>query len=406
MVLPGEWFTGRPLGVGLVNGKGVRAMAGPGKELGLAGASVRVAAAGWRLGPGLRQGLDPGNHATVDNWAPGAGAGPETGIAGAVAASAGWPGSGKELLRLAEAELLTLKEMGVRLVVWPGYAGSILAQLVTPLNGPVGREYKTEAPGGLVDPRSIQDCAQGPVYGSAVHPIPDLVVSSAQEQAYLAWAANWARRLGVFLVPGSVLVAEGESIYHQAYLLSPDGQVLGRQRQTHLRAAEKAQGLSAGQELLTFPTVVGSIGLVVGNDVWYPEAARILALQGADILVAPITLLTPYPHRRQWAGMWQEVQQNQTFGVECGLEGCLGGLEFHAQTAIMAPCEMTPGQTGYLSGPGSVSSSTLICDLDFSARQAVIANYDILSLLNLELYRRYFPGLYRLPLRNGRGVGS
>lgn len=381
---------------------------------GSARAPVRVAAVGWQLGArgegeaAAAAEVGAGTEAGTGVWI-GAGAG--------VGAEAG-PNAGAGTLRKEiEARLLAVKEAGARLVVLPGYAGSILAKVLAAGKDLAGTNDEVEATGASVGQGPTSGRAQGQVHAAAVEPIRDLVVFPAQEKAYLAWASDWARRLRGFLVPGSVLVAEGKTIYHQAYLLSPGGEVLGRQRQTHLRAVERARGLAAGEELLVFPTEIGSIGLVVGGDAWYPEVSRILTLQGADILVAPLTLLTPYPKERQWAGMWQEVQQNQTFAIECGLEGCLGGLEFHAQTAVMAPCEMTPGQTGYLGDPALISGQitagrqtgilgpTLICDLDFSARQELIANYDILSLLNLDLYRRYFPGLYRLVLRNG-GEGA
>jgi predicted amidohydrolase len=63
-------------------------------------------------------------------------------------------------------------------------------------------------------------------------------------KAFEETCAGLAARFSVWLAPGSIVGAEGESLVAQAYLFAPDGRVIGRQRQTHLGAREKAWGVA------------------------------------------------------------------------------------------------------------------------------------------------------------------
>ncbi|MBC7337964.1 MAG: hypothetical protein H5U01_17055, partial [Clostridia bacterium] len=137
---------------------------------------------------------------------------------------------------------------------------------------------------------------------------------------------------------------------------------------------------------------------------------------GAQVLLSLQAVRRPYSSWRQLAGIWQEVQQNQTFGVESCLHGRLalpeGDVEFEGRTAIFAPCEMTPGQTGILK-EGPDEAGLVLARLDFAAREEVIRQYPVLGLLNPGLYRRYLPAVYALdpaaeagpPLPTGEAAG-
>ena len=98
-----------------------------------------------------------------------------------------------------------------------------------------------------------------------------------------AWAEA-ARKLGL-LVVGGLLEADGENVYNSAVIVGPDG-LLGRYRKTHFWDRE---GLiyEAGRELPVFETPLGTLGLLVCYDAWFPEAIRTLAMRGAEVLCVP-----------------------------------------------------------------------------------------------------------------------
>ena len=205
-----------------------------------------------------------------------------------------------------------------------------------------------------------------------------------------------AKTLGLSLISGTVLERDRGKIYHTSTALDRKGRVLGRQRQTHLSAVERGLGICRGNELQVFDTDLGRIGIVVGNDVWYPEVSRILALQGAEIICHPGALDTDHSSTwRRLSGMWREVQQNQFFCVESQLTATIGDKSFSAQSAVHAPCEMTEGKSGYLA-LGKAGQGWISARLDFTARKEAIQNYPLLSFLNREAYRHYFPRIYDL----------
>lgn len=98
-----------------------------------------------------------------------------------------------------------------------------------------------------------------------------------------AWAEA-ARELGL-LVVGGLLEAEGDGIYNSAVVVGPDG-LLGRYRKTHFWDREKLM-YEPGRELPVFETPLGTLGLLVCYDAWFPEAIRTLAMRGAEILCVP-----------------------------------------------------------------------------------------------------------------------
>ena len=97
-----------------------------------------------------------------------------------------------------------------------------------------------------------------------------------------AWREE-AEDSGVCVV-GGLLEREGDTLYNSAVLLAPG--VAGRYRKTHLWNKEKLL-YEPGQELRVFDTPLGSIGLLICYDAWFPEAARTLALKGAEVLCVP-----------------------------------------------------------------------------------------------------------------------
>lgn len=189
-----------------------------------------------------------------------------------------------------------------------------------------------------------------------------------------------ARRLSAYLVPGTILQTESGQNYHQAFLLAPDGRILGTQRQVYLSRLEKALGLYRGEELNVFHTATGTIGIIIGTDAWYPEVGRILALQGAEIICHCGALPAGENRWLQRAGMWQQVQQNQFFCVESQLAANIGE-PFAAESLIHAPCEMTEEFEGILARDGP-EKQPVIAVLDQKARRQVIDGYPLLQLMN------------------------
>ena len=97
--------------------------------------------------------------------------------------------------------------------------------------------------------------------------------------------AQRANEHGVYIAFGMVSKERVESVlYNSAVLVGPDGELLDVYNKVHLRGEER-MAFREGFKLPIIPTEVGNIGLMIGYDLAFPEVARSLALDGADLLV-------------------------------------------------------------------------------------------------------------------------
>jgi len=210
---------------------------------------------------------------------------------------------------------------------------------------------------------------------------------------YLQLHSGLARKNGIYLVAGTTIEEVDGLFYHISYCFGPNGEICGKQRQTHLSREERSLGLSRGNELHLFNLAGMKTGLIVGTDARHPEVGRIFALQGADLVVHSGAILAGRESRVQPAGMWAQVQQNQFWGVEAQLKASICGRSFAAQCAVIGPCEITPGSTGYLDREGS-EKPFAAAELIESDRQRIRREYPLLQLLNPKAYRGLLPELY------------
>ena len=92
-----------------------------------------------------------------------------------------------------------------------------------------------------------------------------------------------ADETGVFVV-GGFLESQEDSLYNSAAVVGPG--FFGRYRKTHLWDDEKLL-YEPSSNLPIFETPLCNIGVLICYDAWFPEAARTLALRGADLLCIP-----------------------------------------------------------------------------------------------------------------------
>lgn len=96
--------------------------------------------------------------------------------------------------------------------------------------------------------------------------------------------AQRANEYGVYIAFGMVTKEKVESVlYNSAILVGPDGELLDVYNKIHLRGEER-MAFREGYQLPIIPTEVGNIGLMIGYDLAFPEVARSLVLDGADVL--------------------------------------------------------------------------------------------------------------------------
>ena len=103
-----------------------------------------------------------------------------------------------------------------------------------------------------------------------------------------------ARELGVVIVT-SMFERRAAGLYHNtAVVYDADGSEAGRYRKTHIPDDpgfyEKFYFTPGDLGIHPIDTSVGRLGVLVCWDQWYPEAARLMALQGAELLIYPTAI--------------------------------------------------------------------------------------------------------------------
>jgi len=110
--------------------------------------------------------------------------------------------------------------------------------------------------------------------------------------------AQRAQEFGVHIAFGLPVKEKVESIiFNSTVLIGPDGELIGEYRKVHLKGEER-MAFRPGFRYLIFECQFGTVGLLSGYDLAFPEAARCLALDGAELLV--VCANWERPHRDEW----------------------------------------------------------------------------------------------------------
>ncbi len=167
--------------------------------------------------------------------------------------------------------------------------------------------------------------------------------------------AEVARETGVVLV-ASLFEKRTAGVYHNtAAIIDSDGQYLGKYRKMHIPDDplyhEKFYFTPGDLGFQAWKTQRGSIGVCVCWDQWYPEAARLTALRGAEIIFYP-TAIGWHPGEKEEFGeaqhsSWELIQRSHAVANGCyvaaanrvGHETPAGGhgIEFWGQSFICGP---------------------------------------------------------------------
>jgi N-carbamoylputrescine amidase len=129
---------------------------------------------------------------------------------------------------------------------------------------------------------------------------PDLLqlARPADENPAVRHMRALAKRFGVVL-PISIYERANNALFNSLVMIDADGEILGLYRKSHIPDgpgySEKYYFSPGDTGFKVWDTKVGRVGAAICWDQWFPEAARIMALKGADILCYP-TAIGSEPH--------------------------------------------------------------------------------------------------------------
>ena len=187
-----------------------------------------------------------------------------------------------------------------------------------------------------------------------------------------------ARELGVVIVT-SLFERRAPGLYHNtAVVLEKDGSIAGKYRKMHIpddpAFYEKFYFTPGDLGFEPIRTSVGKLGVLVCWDQWYPEAARLMALAGAELLIYPTAIGWDQndtdAERKRQLDAWITIQRSHAVangiplisvnrvGFEADPSGTGAGIDFWGNSFVAGP------QGEFLSVGSNDKEEVLVVEID------------------------------------------
>jgi N-carbamoylputrescine amidase len=216
--------------------------------------------------------------------------------------------------------------------------------------------------------------------------------------------AEAAKQLGIVLI-ASLFEKRAPGVYHNtAVMIDADGSLRGIYRKMHIPDDplyyEKYYFTPGDLGFKAFDTQVGRVGTLVCWDQWYPEGARITALQGAQVLFYPTAIGWHPAEKEQWGiaqhDAWQTIQRAHAIanGVYVAVVNRVGfeqgdirgnkapgqGLEFWGSSFIADPFGRVIAQASH------DKEEILLGEVDLRALEDIRRNWPFLRDRRVDSY--------------------
>ena len=222
-----------------------------------------------------------------------------------------------------------------------------------------------------------------PYENSAFRPYGETLGGPAQ-QALSALAGEEK----IWIVGGSVPELEGERVYNTCCVYNPDGQQVARHRKMHLfdidvqggQSFRESATLSPGNDITLFDTPYGRIGLCICFDLRFEELCRLMALEGARVLLAPAAFnMTTGPAH------WELLLRQRAVDNQCFTVGAAPARD-EASSYVAWGHSLICDPWGTVLHECGSGEETAVIDLDLSRVDAVRQQLPILSARRTDIY--------------------
>ena len=206
-----------------------------------------------------------------------------------------------------------------------------------------------------------------------------------------------AKELKVIII-APIFEKKTSGIYHNScVVINEKGKIIGKYRKMHIpddpQYYEKFYFTPGDLGFKTFKTKYGKLGTLICWDQWFPEAARLTSLQGAEILFYP-TAIGWHPIEKKKFGKsqlnsWISIQRSHAIanGVYVAAVNRIGiekqgskKLEFWGNTIVFDP-------SGNIIANAKQREKTIICDIDFKKVENVRRHWPFFRDRRIDYYK-------------------
>ncbi len=200
-------------------------------------------------------------------------------------------------------------------------------------------------------------------------PTPEAIRELAKyTDAIIQKFSSLAISYNINIISGSLPEIRDDKLYNVGHLCRRDGTVESYEK-LHITPDEaKVWGMVGGNQLKTFDTDCGKIGILICYDVEFPELSRLLADEGMDILFVPFLTDTQNGYSRVRNCAQARAIENECYVAIAGSVGNLPkvhnmDIQF-AQSMVFTPCDFAFPTNGIKAEATQNSEMILIADVD------------------------------------------
>mgnify|MGYP001167032242 FL=1 len=209
--------------------------------------------------------------------------------------------------------------------------------------------------------------------------------------------SSLAKKLNLILLI-SIFERRTSGIYHNTcVVINDDGKILGKYRKMHIpddpQYYEKFYFTPGDLGFRSFKTKKGNLGTLICWDQWFPEAARLTALKGAEILFYPTAIGWHQSEKKKFGKSqlesWLTVQRSHAIanGVYVAAINRVGTekqgnkkLEFWGSSVVFDP-------NGNIVKKGNLDEQVLICDIDLKKIDTVRRHWPFFRDRRIDSYK-------------------
>ena len=266
-----------------------------------------------------------------------------------------------------------------QLIVFPAYTGLLPFSLLPQYQDQLTR-LQVQEDTGLPDIQAANQCLS--YFSDTVYDI------------YYNTMSQLAARHQVYIMAGSTLYFDEEILRHRAFLFDDVGALVGFQDKVGLNSFEQQMQVTEGPEINAFDTPLGTVSLLIAEDVQYYETARIAGALGAQLVLHPTAFAHGFTPADGAAGLNLRIQENNFYGVQSVLVGDSSlGFLLEGPCCIMAPGALAAAKNGTQDqGAGRMAREVLCVRLNLDKLAAI--NNPYAGDKNHSFLEKYIDRLY------------
>lgn len=247
--------------------------------------------------------------------------------------------------------------------------------------------------------RACKDLREAKARGADIGVLPEMFCCPYDNSCFRAYGEEeggpaqrtlsaLAAELGMYIVAGSLPELEEGRVYNTSYVYDRHGLQLARHRKAHLFDIDVKGGqrfresdvLSPGNEITTFETEFGTMGLCICFDLRFEELARCMCLRGANCLFVPAAFnMTTGPAH------WELLFRQRAVDNQCFTVGVSPARDERA-SYIAYGNSIAADPWGTVLCRAGAGAEILYADLDLSRLESVREQLPVLSARREDLY--------------------